>query len=203
MYEGTSEKTCTQCGATFRGGTNKTCNPCRTTERQCVTCGKTFHGRERECYECKATDRPCKVCGEIFHDVKRTCQRCREQTGTCQMMGCTEPKLRGQGHRYCDRHYVEGPLRERAQILRRARERTYGITHAKFLAMLEAQNGVCAICGNGNDGTRQLGVDHDHETGAVRELLCNRCNPMLGYARDSIPVLQAAIAYLKRHMGND
>lgn len=66
------------------------------------------------------------------------------------------------------------------------------------MALLDAQGGVCAICGNDEDGTgqRQLSVDHGHETGAVRGLLCNRCNPMLGYARDSIAVLQAAIEYL-------
>lgn len=67
--------------------------------------------------------------------------------------------------------------------------------------MVAAQNGVCAICGNGETSKRQrsLSVDHDHETGAVRGLLCNRCNPMLGYARDDIAILQAAISYLQTH----
>lgn len=81
--------------------------------------------------------------------------------------------------------------------MRRARERRLGVTHDEFLALLAAQDGVCAICGNGNDRGRQLSIDHDHATGAVRGLLCDRCNPMLGYARDSIAILRAAIAYLK------
>jgi hypothetical protein len=115
------------------------------------------------------------------------------------MEGCDEPKLRGQGHRYCVQHSAEAPKRERAQIVRRMREREYGVTHAEFVALLAAQGGVCAICGNGNQSGRQLAVDHDHATGRPRGLLCTRCNPMLGYARDDIAVLQAATEYLKRY----
>jgi hypothetical protein len=115
------------------------------------------------------------------------------------MPDCTEPKLRGRGHRYCIQHCAEGPARERAQIIRRARERQFGVTHDQFLAMLDAQDEVCAICGNRNGNGRQLSIDHDHATGVVRGLLCDRCNPMLGYARDRIEVLQAAIGYLRKY----
>jgi HNH endonuclease len=87
MYKGTTEKTCIQCGGTFRGGANLTCNPCRTIDRECVTCGKTFRGRERQCYECQATDRPCKICGKIFHGVKRTCEECRGTERSCTKCG--------------------------------------------------------------------------------------------------------------------
>ena len=113
------------------------------------------------------------------------------------MTGCPEPKLLGHGYRYCARHTAEGPQRERAQLVRRKREREYGITHDEYLVLFDAQDGVCAICGNA-ENTRQLSVDHDHETAAIRGLLCNRCNPMLGYARDDTAVLRAAIAYLER-----
>jgi HNH endonuclease len=87
LYKGTTEKTCIQCGATFRGGANLSCNPCRTSERECVTCGKAFRGRERLCYECKATDRPCKVCGKVFRGVKRTCEACRGTERLCIRCG--------------------------------------------------------------------------------------------------------------------
>lgn len=111
------------------------------------------------------------------------------------MEGCPEPKLPGK-YRYCARHSAEGPQRESAQVIRRMREREYGITHDEYVALLEEQGGVCAICGDGGEGSRSLSVDHDHVTGAVRGLLCNRCNPMLGYARDNIAVLRSAIMYL-------
>lgn len=76
-------------------------------------------------------------------------------------------------------------------------ERRYGISRAGYDRMLMEQHGVCAICG-GTDGTRKLAVDHDHETGRVRGLLCTRCNVGLGYFRDARNVLENAISYLDR-----
>jgi hypothetical protein len=147
-----------------------------------------------------------KVCQQHRDDAyERKLQKLRDQNrrsnGICQMTECTELKLAGRGHKYCTQHSAESPQRERAQIVRRKRERQFGVTHDEFLAMFDAQGGACAICGNGNDGVRQLSIDHDHATGQVRGLLCDRCNPMLGYARDSIAVLEAAIEYLKRNSG--
>lgn len=52
-------------------------------DRDCITCGKRFRGRDRKCYECTATDRSCIACGRIFHGVKRTCERCRSIERTC------------------------------------------------------------------------------------------------------------------------
>lgn len=74
----------------------------------------------------------------------------------------------------------------------------YGITPAQFTQMWEEQNGVCAICCNGNNH-RGLQVDHDHSTGKVRALLCNSCNTALGLAKDDIGRLMEMIHYLERH----
>jgi hypothetical protein len=73
---------------------------------------------------------------------------------------------------------------ERAYSLRRR----YGITAQDADAMLAAQGGLCAICGAAPAGR----VDHDHETGAVRALLCFNCNGGLGQFRDDPAVLRAA-----------
>jgi len=64
--------------------------------------------------------------------------------------------------------------------------------------MLEEQGGVCAICGNGQDaGYRQLlYVDHDHETGKVRGLLCQRCNSGIGHFVEDIDVVERAYLYM-------
>lgn len=66
--------------------------------------------------------------------------------------------------------------------------------------MLASQGGVCAICG-GPPTRPSFAIDHAHETGAVRGLLCDRCNVMLGMARDSVNVLAAGIAYLEAARG--
>ena len=112
------------------------------------------------------------------------------------MPGCIEPKLRGRGHKYCIQHSTESPQRA-SQVVRRKREREYGVTHDQYLALLEAQGGVCAIC-HDSAQQRALAVDHARDQRHPRPL-CDRCNPMLGYARDSIAILEAAIEYLKRN----
>jgi hypothetical protein len=57
--------------------------------------------------------------------------------------------------------------------------RRFGITLAEYDKMFNEQGGVCKICG-GTNGTIRLAVDHDHDTGKVRGLLCTRCNLVLG-----------------------
>jgi ABC-type uncharacterized transport system YnjBCD substrate-binding protein len=82
----------------------------------------------------------------------------------------------------------------------------FDITLAEYGQMLIAQNGKCAICNCEETHTRggkvkALAVDHDHETGKVRALLCAECNQMLGKAKDSEETLLAAVAYLRKHKG--
>ena len=75
-------------------------------------------------------------------------------------------------------------------------KRRYGITLEQYEAMLESQNGKCAICKGDCLTGRNLAVDHDHETGKVRGLLCSKCNQGLGQL-NNIELLQRAIDYLK------
>ena len=74
-------------------------------------------------------------------------------------------------------------------------KRKYGITVEQYDEMYERQGGCCAICGTA-EGTH---VDHDHETGEVRALLCHSCNVGIGHFRDNPELLQAAIEYLEVH----
>jgi Recombination endonuclease VII len=73
--------------------------------------------------------------------------------------------------------------------------RRYGITAAEADFMLDEQDGVCAIC----QSAPAAHVDHDHETGAVRALLCFNCNGGLGQFRDDPAVLRAAADYVEAH----
>lgn len=79
---------------------------------------------------------------------------------------------------------AENPERHRAswdnpQALMQARARKYGLTRQELVMHIESHAGVCPICGEKPD--KDLVVDHDHETGKVRGLLCNRCNLRLGW----------------------
>lgn len=74
----------------------------------------------------------------------------------------------------------------------------YGLTEKEYLEMFRKQNGKCAICGVSHlELDRKLAVDHNHETGENRGLLCTKCNLLLGQAGDNQGVLMAAVAYLK------
>jgi hypothetical protein len=73
--------------------------------------------------------------------------------------------------------------------------RRYGITAEEADAMLEAQGGLCAVC----RAAPAAHVDHDHATGAVRDLLCFNCNGGLGQFRDDPVLLRAAADYVERH----
>ena len=77
----------------------------------------------------------------------------------------------------------------------------YGLTLDEYAAMFLAQNGVCAICGQSESRSNQYGpnslaVDHNHETGELRGLLCSRCNVALGLFKDDENLLLSALAYL-------
>lgn len=81
---------------------------------------------------------------------------------------------------------------------------TFGITVSEYEEMAERQNHRCAICGEQesvvdakeNGSTKRLAVDHCHDTGKVRGLLCQRCNMGLGYFRDRPDLLSLASKYL-------
>ena len=75
----------------------------------------------------------------------------------------------------------------------------YNLTLEEFDDMVSQQKGLCAICRKPNNviGER-LGVDHDHNTGEVRGLLCNHCNKGLAGFRDNPKILKNAINYLSK-----
>jgi hypothetical protein len=76
----------------------------------------------------------------------------------------------------------------------------YGLSESEYTAMLDSQLGLCAICGR-PPGKRALHVDHDHETGKVRSMLCGACNVCIGMSGESVDRLKSIIAYLEKHNG--
>lgn len=105
--------------------------------------------------------------------------------------------------RICARERAVWPSkRDRAR--HNSLRRYYGISLEYYNQILDAQGGVCLICG---DPPRQRGrkfhleVDHDHVTGQVRGLLCNKCNTALGGMRDDVKLLRKAIFYLEAFRG--
>lgn len=79
----------------------------------------------------------------------------------------------------------------------------YGVTHAEFSQQWDRQQGCCAICRGElpdlmtyDNRRRGYAIDHNHNTGEFRGILCTKCNSLLGMAKDSVEVLRRAVTYL-------
>lgn len=79
--------------------------------------------------------------------------------------------------------------------LRSRLKHLYKLSYPDYLTMLEKQEYKCAVCGVSQE---TLSVDHDHETGRIRGLLCRKCNSGIGLLGDTIESVQRALAYLGR-----
>jgi len=82
----------------------------------------------------------------------------------------------------------------------------YGVDATRYQEMLREQKGVCAICSqpekitdNASGKFKDLAVDHDHVTGAVRALLCSACNTAIGLFNDDEGLLAKAQTYVLYH----
>lgn len=72
------------------------------------------------------------------------------------------------------------------------------LTATEYKELLESQHGMCAICTT-RPAKSRLCVDHNHETGETRGLLCRRCNSGLGHFLDDAVLLRSAITYLENY----
>lgn len=103
----------------------------------------------------------------------------------------------------CDREKTNSKTNRRRRNSHYIRK--YGITLAQYEMMLEAQDGRCAICSIHEDDLEGrielLVVDHCHETDAVRDLLCDPCNKVLGLFKEDIQRFLKGALYLGKHKG--
>jgi hypothetical protein len=158
----------------------------------------------------------CETCGGIIeeplHDQRFCSAACKmkarywrlspRQEKSCGTCGADITHMRRDAE-YCSSACMQ-KAKARRLTPRQRREldlwSNYGITHDQYDAMLVAQDGGCAICGNGGEQSRfgVLHVDHDHETGRVRGLLCDSCNLSIGKFRDNPAMLRRAADYIER-----
>ena len=147
----------------------------------------------------------CSTCGSHPpRPERRTCQRCADLIKSWRIRNATQHKeVVKKEHqknkaRYLERSkewFAADPSR---QINKRIK-RTIGLGQLSievYEQMLKEQNHQCAICGSSPNGKR-LVIDHDHDSGHLRGLLCEKCNLGLGLFRDNIFILELAAQYLK------
>lgn len=137
----------------------------------------------------------CTVCGEE-KSLEAFRKQKRSRFGRCSYCkACNAEAVR--------RYYRENPRKKLEVDLKKQ----YGLSLAQYERMMDEQGNRCAICGQPErrqwkNGTRpsRLAVDHDHETGRVRALLCFGCNAALGGFGHDPGRLRKAAAYLERHV---
>lgn len=80
----------------------------------------------------------------------------------------------------------------------------YGLSITEYNYRFNEQNGCCAICGtHQSELTQSLAVDHCHEIGRVRGLLCSKCNITLGNVNEDVNTLLAMVEYLNKNKGTE
>lgn len=136
--------------------------------------------------------KPCRWCGESFSPPSGGDFYCQVN---CKLAAKRE------SHRKA----VAEQRRKKPEQYRRSKANwdllQYGLTLAQYEEFAASNGNVCAICGSEKNGghsvTRKLVVDHSHETGEVRGLLCANCNSGIGLLQDDPEVLRKAIQYLE------
>lgn len=163
-------------------------------EKRCRVCGESksldqFHrakgmrdGHRNECLDCfrlMSRERYKRDPAKAIAQVKRWQQANADRLNAYRRERRLEPAVKRQQR---DGYY----------------RRTYGISADEFDAMLDAQGGRCAICGVQPERLASMHVDHDHEHGHLRGLLCLSCNQGLGQFRDDPSLLLRAVVYLRQ-----
>lgn len=161
----------------------------------------------------------CKGCGiekpadDFFRDkrrkydaaIKMPCRECRSSEQKIHRANNLELVRRKERESW-ERHAGEsGRSRKRvANLTRAAKDR--GLTLDQLAEIYDGQDGRCAICGDeiffslpGRGNRHTACIDHDHDTGLIRGLLCQGCNTGLGLFRDDLGIVESAFIYLKRH----
>lgn len=159
------------------------------------------------------TTRPYTIADARNHrDGTKTCSNCNQRksvdefqatrdrkgnpTFTSNCRSCRGENTRAWNLSNRERHSENNKRYIRTEHGRRRRKATqYGIEWWELAALEAAQQGICSICGDTPE--KGLVVDHCHETGVVRGLLCSLCNIGIGHFRDNPRLLLGAIIYLK------
>ena len=147
------------------------------------------------------------TCGRSFQPYRasqRTCSRTcyRKLPDVVEKVRLHHDQQHIKDRKNAARRGTEATKRNR----RRGQLKRYGMTVEDYDTKLEAQRGVCMICGRPPkpDGVRAASIlhaDHDHATGQNRDLLCSTCNYGLGCFKDDPDLLRVAALYVERHRG--
>lgn len=119
----------------------------------------------------------------------------------CAAVGCSLDVYGRQP--LCKPHYMKAwraknRAHHDAYMWRYGLRRRHGMTEQEFDVLFERQGGACVICSRAFKGTRGCHVDHNHETGHVRGLLCHGCNTGIGLLGEDRERISRVLDYLEK-----
>lgn len=144
--------------------------------------------------------------GEIIikHNGQRGTRSIKECRNCGQLFSELNIRIRnGEGVFCCNECYKEYRLKnkrdEKTANKLYQKKHKYGLTSNEYYNLFESQGNRCAICNEEFSDKLKGVVDHNHKTEIVRGILCQRCNTLLGMARDDERILEKAIEYLRKY----
>lgn len=162
----------------------------------CPRCAATKHEKEFSRLNTPSGERLrtyCKLCECERSKEFRTRYPASVRSSVYAWRTRNREHLRTYGRQY----YKDNP-----EKIRRSNLRKYDLSLEKFNHIFRGQRSCCGICGSSHHNGKNWHVDHDHESGVVRGILCHGCNTGLGGFRDSVGFLNSAIEYLVRGGSN-
>jgi len=164
-------------------------------KQKCSKCGEIKSIADFTFRTDKGTHRKtCHTCTNArqrrWYNVPENSQRVRKKTNRYK-------KNNKEKHNKLNRKYRAVGKPWYKEYLLRKRLKRYGLTKEQYVELLVLQNFRCKICLKKADNLR---IDHDHESGKVRGLLCNACNLALGLFRDNTQVLNDAKKYISESL---
>ena len=168
----------------------------------CGNCGKQRTDGVALCEDCKQKKR--ERDRQYRNEKRKTeyCSRCLKEprlVGRTRCERCSILHKQESARRYYQ-VIKSDPARfelEAKKTKDRYLQRKFGISLHEYDARLALQHGVCRICNGTNWDNIALAVDHDHQTGSVRGLLCNRCNTVIGLLNESPDLLSKIQKYME------
>lgn len=97
---------------------------------------------------------------------------------------------------------IANPAKWTGRYRKHQLKRYYGLTMEEYAALLALQNGRCGICSKSESKGRSFHIDHDHASGQLRGILCDRCNNCLERIETHVDWHNWAISYLVHHREN-
>lgn len=143
----------------------------------------------------------CKTCQKKkptteFYPNKNTKDKFQSSCKTCalQLQKKWYEQNPSKNREWCKQYYSKNKHKWRE----RSYKNKYGLTIEEVNEMLLSQNNQCPICQSAFKKTKYMNIDHNHQTGKMRQILCSKCNTAIGLLDENIERFRRAIDYLHK-----